>query len=227
MSSRGGSSRNRNDSPAPKAKGKASPKSPAAVTPVTAKPAEPAQKKETLIFGFHPEVFKALIIAPACFAGIIISTVFFEAGKELFNNVDKWLAPIGKVLINHADTVAIVAAFACVAPILLVFIVNIWRAMMDLGHLSGWQQVLLGLLVTIALATAVTTEQGLAVWDAVASQWKLVRDPIEDFINKKSESILAGVAIFCLAPIGAAFLAYILQGLWGCRVKLVAEEKKK
>lgn len=56
--------------------------------------------------------------------------------------------------------------------------------------------------------------------------WDWLSDPIEDLLVNKSDHIIAGVAILCLAPLVAAAAMYALRALWGCRLQIVPEEKK-
>jgi hypothetical protein len=227
----------RNDSPAPKAKAgsKAEDRGKAALAGAAAapKPAESQAKAEDtrLICGLHPEAFRVLILGPVAVGAVIASTVFFDVGKITIAFVTKqWSAvsgPVGTFLGNNSDLIVACAAAAAFAPLALVFAITVLRAFGDVKKFSVLQQVLFYILVVGALATLVTTEGTLWTFDQVRAQWDKVSDPIEEILATKSDSILAGAAIFCLTPVAAAALTYAIRALWGCRCKIVVPEATK
>lgn len=229
------SAKRRTDSPAAKAKAGSRTSLPTATTPAP-KPAEPKTPEPKLICGFHPEVFKAVFLAPAVIAGLIAAAVFFDVGKTVVKFVDgQWSiysAPVGKFLVSNADAIVVLAAAAALAPFALVLLVNVWGAAMDLGHFPIWQQLSLLVLVAVAAVGAFMAHQQ-ACLDALAivqTQWNKISDPIEDILKKKTDAIIAGVAVCCMGPVVAAFVTYVLRAIWSCRIKVVvettAEEKK-
>lgn len=223
MSSTGSASRkSRNDSPAPKAK-------PAAAKPVAAPQAKKEEDvEEESICGFHPQAFRVLILGPLAVGGVIASTVFLDVGKVAVAFVQKHWAPAsvtaGKWLIKNSEFIVLMITLLSFAPLILAGLVTLFRATQDLGHFPLWQQASLGVLVTVAIGTAVTVEGGSAMMNNVRGYWDKVSDPVEELLAKKADNIIAGAAIACMAPIAAAMAMAVLRGVWSCRVKIVVEK---
>jgi len=221
--------KSRNESPAPKASAKAGSKAstPSLSSPAPKPTAPPAKPEEKTICGFHPEVFRAVFLAPLVLAIFIGAAIFLDVGKTVVRFVDKqwsiYSAPAEKFLATNAETILILAAAAALAPFVVVFLVNVWGALMDLGNFALWQQLLLFLLVVVAMGTAINTEICLQAFALVRSQWDKISDPVEGIFKTKSDSILAGVALCCFAPIAAALVTYALRAIWNCRVKIIVE----
>jgi hypothetical protein len=230
--SSGSARRSRNDSPAPKSKAGAK----AAPVPVK-KPAEPEkkepEKKEPQICGLHPEAFWALVFAPLAVVGVLTCALFLDVGANVISFVHAYWStisvPTQKFLQANVDSILKATFFTTFSPLIFVGVVTIWRATMDLGYLNWWQQAGLIVLVGAALAT-VDKSKYLFIFDQVKMIWDKVSDPIEALLATKADTIIAGAAICCLAPIAAAMVMYGLQMIWGCRLKLVTEpieEEKK
>jgi len=228
------SAKRRNDSPAAKASAKAG----ARVLPtaaLTPKPAEPKEPEVKLICGFHPEVFRAVILGPLIVAALIAAAVSFDVGKKVVIFVDAhwniYSAPVGKFLVSNADAIVLFVSLGALAPFAIVVIVNVWGAAMDLGNFPLWQQGSLLLLVSAAMVGTFLTQQKacLQVVATVQKHWNTISDPIEDILKNKTDAIIAGVAVCCMAPVAAALVSYVLRAIWNCRVKIVVEktEEKK
>lgn len=200
------------------------------------KPAEPKKEEAKNICGLHPEAFRVLIVGPLAVATVIVATVFMDVGKHTVAFVQKhWTSisvPLGKFLTNNVDAIVLASTLATFAPLAFAGLVVLIRATRDLKNFPDWQKLLLFVLVSAALAT--TTYYWKAVsWTSneVRKYWNKVSDPIEDILATKVDSIIAGAAILCLAPIGAALIMYALRAMWNCRIRIVVEpteeEKKK
>jgi len=172
-------------------------------------------------------VFRAVVVAPLVLAIIFGTAIFYDVGKTVVMFVDKqwsiYSAPAQKFLSGNAETILILATVVAFAPFVVVFLVNLWGAAMDLGNFPLWQQLMLFLLVIVAMGTAINTEICLQVFAIVRSQWAKISGPVEEIFQTKSDSILAGVALCCFAPIAAAMVAYALRAIWNCRVKIIVE----
>jgi len=232
------SRRGRNDSPAPKAKAaaalKASEDLRKSVADAAARAAADAAKKaeeDKNICGFHPDAFKVIVLGPLAVVAVIGATLFLDVGKQAVGFVQmQWSTvsvPLGKFLTTNVDSIVILSALAAFSPLLLVGLVTVFRATMDLANFPLWQKALLGALVTTACATAYTVEGSLWYFDSVRYYWDMVSNPVEELLAAKTDVIIAGAAMCCLAPIGAALVMYLLRAVWNCRVKIVVEDVGK
>lgn len=220
--------RSRNESPAPKPAVK--PEAKVAVKPVEKeeeKPVEKKEDKENYICGVHSDVFKVLVLGPLAVAVIITTMVFFDAAALVAQHWAKYSGVVGTFLTKNADMIVVAVVAVCLAPLAIVSAVTIFHATMDLGQFAWWQQALLGALVFGSLATLYTLEGALWTLDAVEKQWARFSDPIEAILLKKTDAIIAGAAVCCLAPIVGSLIIFLLRTVWNCRVKIVVEAGDK
>lgn len=189
------------------------------------------EDKENYICGLHSDAFKVLVLGPLAVAVVITATVFFDAGKMVAAFVAehwaKYSGDVGKFLATNGDMIVVGVAAICFAPFAIVVAVTLFHATMDLGNFAWWQQALLGTLVFGSLATLYSLEGALWTLDAVKKQWDKVSDPIEAILVKKTDSIIAGAAVCCLAPIVGSLIICLLRSVWNCRVKIVVETGDK
>lgn len=186
------------------------------------KPAVPEKKDESHknIFGFHPEVIYALVLGPLAVCAVICSVVFLDVGSKCWTYVAaQWnttSVPISKALVKNKDNVVLGVAVAMFVPPALVVLVTIFRTIRDLHKsLALWQKALFYTIIVAALSTVITLKDTLYSVEQVKKQvqkhWDTISDPVEDLLTRRTDTIIAGAAICCLAPVGAALLTCIFR----------------
>lgn len=215
----------RNESPAPKAK------SQPLLTP-TPVPKKDEKKDESHknICGLHPDIFWVLIMGPVLVAIIIGAASTHDVGQKIIAAVlAKWSTiakPVEKFIVTNKDIMVVGFAGVSFLPFALVLLVTAFRATLDVFKFPCWQQVIIYAIIGGALYTVISTKDILWTVNSIEAKWNTVKDPVEAFFATRADSIVAGMAIMCLFPIAAALVAYVIRGVWGCRVKIVPVEEK-
>jgi len=227
------SRRSRNDSPAPKAKAQLTKiKSAEELKKEQEKKEEERKKAEEeakMIWGLHPEAFWVLVLGPLVVVVTICSAVFlkdfgFAALDFVKKKWDLVSDPIEKLLASRADLVVMLAMAAVLTPLLLVGVVTLFRAIDDVMNFPAWQKASVLSIVFVAFMLYLREEERYwKLYTGVQNYWAKFSDPVEAFLKTRSDELVAGAAIMCLAPIGVALIKYVLNAVWGCRVVIAVE----
>lgn len=131
---------------------------------------------------------------------------------------DSVSGPVEKVLVEHADRLVILGAATALAPLALLAIVTLLRAVGDLRFLTTCQAISLATLLGCASATLVVTEGPmrdfvLAAPGRATAAWDTVSDPIEKVLQDYSSIFVLCAAATVLLPLSISAVVIVLRFL--------------
>jgi hypothetical protein len=183
-----------------------------------------------LILGLHPQAFTAAIAIPVVVLALCAVTsgparpYLAVAVKSVAATWKTISSPLERFLVNYSEILVGAAALLGLSPLIVTLAVTCFRATMDLRHAPMWQKASLATLVVSALATlSIFRSRTLWVLAMMKKTWDCISDPLEHFLEKNADYMVAGAAILSLSPFVIVFAKLVFDTLWSCRVKPVAE----
>jgi len=228
----------RTASPAPKASQSPKAKSKAGETSPR-KDVKEAEKKESFFNNFTPlkTIDKiAVVVGVAILIGLVLAVG--PQRKAAMGLIAKIIAawntvsnPVEKFIQKNAELLVWLCVMTSFAPLILIAVFTLFRAVADLANFPPWQLGALVALVASAAAAAVMTpgparDFTLSTTAHAKATWNVTRLPLETFLVENVDYIVAGSAIVGgLGLLGVIVLALGMKLLWGCRVELATPEE--
>lgn len=201
---------------------------PPAVAPAKTAEAQTKHEDEVGVFGFHPEVERAVIWAP--FTIFIFMMLAAGPFQETFKWVglhcmETWVfftAPFEKLITEHTGLLLALAAMTSLAPLAIFACVTAARAASEVEqNASSWQYAALVLLFVATLASFVYTGQ----FSGALQQWAVVSAPVEKVLIANADTIIAGCAALVIAPIAISIAVFMLKCMCGRKVSVTFEHE--